>query len=386
MWNLILYVLAIVTSLALYYFYDENDEKDPTKNGDCQKPATPIKAQEQRSSIGSFWSSFSSDERDELNLYERFSSLEEITAACRSAGLEECGLIFGVDFTASNEWQGKRSFGQGCLHKISGSKIYNPYQKVIWALGQTLAPLTESGRMFAYGFGDYETRDKDVFFLKKSNQICQLNLSEVLECYNQVGSTVYYGGPTSFAAIISKAIAITSESHKKYHILVIITDGRLAEESVLETEEMIVKASQFPLSIIIVGVGDGPWDTLPSLEDKNLERRKFPNIKFVDYHKTTYKVKHPDVVLVLNALFDIPNQHKQIVDLGYINRYADSCSLLSYSSILEHSSSSASVSSKASWLAKLRQKINNPLTNKNVWHQFQHLHCVKPGFNRVCYV
>ena len=52
---------------------------------------------------------------------EHFHTLDELSVACRRAGLEESNLIIGVDFTASNEWQGRKSFNQNCLHKTQGN-------------------------------------------------------------------------------------------------------------------------------------------------------------------------------------------------------------------------------------------------------------------------
>ncbi|ESN93558.1 hypothetical protein HELRODRAFT_151316, partial [Helobdella robusta] len=258
----------------------------------------------------------SADEKqDEASIIERFSSFEEVTNACRTAGLDRCNLILGIDYSASNEWQGRKTFGQGCLHKTSGNKVYNPYQKVIWVLGQTLAPFDEDGRIPSFGFADYETRNKTIFSLTKSGLPCQ-GFSEVLDCYNQVVEFVYYGGPTSFVPIIDKAMKIVINSDNNYHILIVITDGQLPEEEFSKTQKTLVKASQLPLSIIVIGVGDGPWDKMQRLE--NPDKRYFNNFRFVEYHKTTNKMKHPDALLALGALMDIPDQYKRIAELGYI--------------------------------------------------------------------
>ena len=40
-------------------------------------------------------------------------------------------------------------------------QIVNPYQRVISILGRTLRPFTEEGQVYAYGFGDKVTQDKE---------------------------------------------------------------------------------------------------------------------------------------------------------------------------------------------------------------------------------
>lgn len=94
--------------------------------------------------------------------------------------------------------------------------------------------------------------------------------------------TLTLGGPTSFAPLIRKAISIVQASQNRYHILLIIADGQLSEEGYQPTVDAIVEASNYPLSIVMVGVGDGPWDDMEEFDDE-LTKRRFDNFQFVDY-------------------------------------------------------------------------------------------------------
>lgn len=46
---------------------------------------------------------------------ETYESLDEVKEALHKNGLETCQLLVGIDFTKSNTWNGKRTFG-GKLH------------------------------------------------------------------------------------------------------------------------------------------------------------------------------------------------------------------------------------------------------------------------------
>ena len=83
----------------------------------------------------------------------------------------------------------------------------------------------------------------------------------------------------------------------------IAADGQILKEE--STVEAIVKASNCPLSIVMVGVGDGPWDKMVDFHDR-IPARTFDNFAFVDFAQVVKSAKKPEACFALHALMDIP--------------------------------------------------------------------------------
>lgn len=247
---------------------------------------------------------------------DKFATVEEVSFAIKSAGLESSNLIIGVDFTASNEWQGRKSFGGRSLHHIyNHTRRLNPYQRVVQIISKTLEPFDEDNLIPAFGFGDSSTKDHSVLSFNQDGSPCK-GLNDVLKQYSEVVRRVTLSGPTTFAPLINKAIEIVKQE-KSYNILVIIADGQVVDEHDRSTREAIVEASNFPLSIIVVGVGDGPWDRMHEY-DELLPQRRFDNFQFVEYEDVIHNAKYPDTSFALHALMEVPDQYKAIKEMGLI--------------------------------------------------------------------
>ncbi|KAK6190841.1 hypothetical protein SNE40_002618 [Patella caerulea] len=318
----ILYMIANVTAMLLYWLFQQSREKRTRRDTVQYSSSIDSDFPEVRQPFRyrnppSLWAILGIGSKNFHTFFafeDHFSSFEEVSKACKRAGLEKCGLIFGIDFSASNEWQGRKSFGGQNLHRIVPSRIYNPYQKVISIMGKTLEPFDEDNLIPAYGFGDSVTMGDDIFPLIPDGSYC-VGFSEVLEKYSDIATKITLGGPTNFAPLIYKAIEIVKKL-KRYHILVIVADGQVNEEQ--QTIEAIVEASQYPLSIIVVGVGDGPWDIMEDF-DNCLPQRKFDNFQFVNFHGVTSKCRNPETSFALHALMEVPDQYKTMKSLGLVN-------------------------------------------------------------------
>eukprot|EP01087_Luapelamoeba_hula_P013086 TRINITY_DN3720_c0_g1_i1.p1 TRINITY_DN3720_c0_g1~~TRINITY_DN3720_c0_g1_i1.p1 ORF type:complete len:291 (+),score=59.28 TRINITY_DN3720_c0_g1_i1:473-1345(+) len=247
-----------------------------------------------------------------------FESIEDVQEALQHAGLESSNLIIGIDYTISNTGAGARTFGGYSLHALD-SPTPNPYRQVIQIIGKTLARFDDDNQIPVFGFGDKKTSDKSVFPFME-DRTCN-GFEEVLEVYEEITPTIQMAGPTSFAPLIREAIRIVQEE-RSYHILVIIADGQVTHDSeycnaTAETTRAIVEASQHPLSILVVGVGDGPWEQMEEFDD-GLPQRKFDNFQFVDFHKEMQKQGNKEANFAVASLQEIPQQFYYIRKLGYL--------------------------------------------------------------------
>ncbi|KAJ7957048.1 E3 ubiquitin-protein ligase RGLG2-like protein [Quillaja saponaria] len=257
---------------------------------------------------------------------DNFSSLEQVVSALREAGLESSNLILGIDFTKSNEWTGKYSFNRKSLHAIGNNP--NPYEQAISIIGRTLSSFDDDNLIPCFGFGDASTHDQYVFSFYPDHRCCR-GFEEALARYREIVPHLKLAGPTSFSPMIDAAIDIVERSNGQYHVLVFIADGQVTRNpdtppgrlspQEQATVNSIVAASHYPLSIILIGVGDGPWDAMHQFDD-NIPQRAFDNFQFVNFTKIMSDCKEAskkEAAFALAALMEIPLQYRAIQSLSF---------------------------------------------------------------------
>ena len=258
---------------------------------------------------------------------DRFETIEEVQKALRQEGLEACQLIVGIDFTKSNMWTGEHTFngkftdtasvgidavftGQS-LHSITGPP--NPYLTSLSLIARTLESFDDDQLIPGYGFGDETTGMTSVFSFHPGNQP-STGLQSLVQRYRELVTHVQLSGPTSFAALIRQAMRQVYDSGMQFHLLLILADGQISSSCRQDTMQAIVEASMFPISIVLIGVGDGPWETMHYFDDE-LPSRQWDNFQFVEFNRimngsASIRDQRREASFALNALMELPDQYK----------------------------------------------------------------------------
>merc|ERR1719187_519509 len=172
-----------------------------------------------------------------------------------------------VDFTASNGNPQQSS----SLHYQDPSGRPNQYQTAIRAVGEVIQDYDSDNMYPALGFGARIPPTGQVsheFFLTldSKNPHCS-GIDGIMAAYHNSLYNVQLYGPTNFSPVIrhvAQFAAAYQADPPNYFVLLIITDGVITDLE--ETKRAIIAASQLPLSIIIVGVGEEDFSSMEALD------------------------------------------------------------------------------------------------------------------------
>ncbi|KAK3260128.1 hypothetical protein CYMTET_30900 [Cymbomonas tetramitiformis] len=212
----------------------------------------------------------------------------------------ELDLAIAVDFTKSN---GDPATPQSLHHLRTDGP--NDYQAAMISVGSILMNYVSDPQYPLFGFGgrvhpgseqypEITSPDKvsHCFHLNGKRDCYCRGLPEVMEAYAQAIRSFLLWGPTNFASVIA-ASAQHAAAHapgQRYSILLIITDGIISDMD--DTIQQIVQASDLPLSIVIVGVGDANFQSMVDLDcddgllrDMRGRRASRDIVQFVPYNQ-----------------------------------------------------------------------------------------------------
>jgi hypothetical protein len=265
---------------------------------------------------------------------ERPEFIDYLTGGC------QISLAVAIDFTASNG--DPRQVGTPHYFHPPASQEWNDYEKAIFAVGSILAKYDADQRFPVWGFGaKYNNVVRHCF--QCGTEVEVEGVQGIMDAYRGVFRTpLTMSYPTKFTEVIN--IAASYARHEKvrglaacriystigfclvfstdlwpqeaaheegklaYTILLILTAGNI--EDVNETKEHLVNASQDPLSVVIVGIGEADFSGMEFLDSYDANRDNGRDItKFVRFND--YRSYNALTEAVLDEIPD------QLVDYYY---------------------------------------------------------------------
>lgn len=228
-----------------------------------------------------------------------------------------------VDFTASN----KNVMSPESLHYVGDPNSPNVYQTALRAVGTVISSYLYDDTITALGFGaklpGLEETSYD-FALNGQGDGGVLGVDGLLEAYACAARNVRLSRPSKFAPLIRNTAKSceenpVSQENQYFTILLIITNGALSDKK--ETIDAIIDASYTaPLSIVIVGVGDGDFTEMRELDSDDTfltsvdgqRKAKYDIVQFVQYEDSMSLER-----LAAEVLHEVPERLVQyMVDAG----------------------------------------------------------------------
>ena len=229
------------------------------------------------------------------------------------------GLTIGIDFTGSNgHYKDPPS-----LHFLGGG--LNNYESAIRSCGDIVSAYDKekSFPVFAFGFNfiDPFLNNFDGKYTDFNYPInCNIDnpsikyIDGVLQEYRNFITKIHLSGPTYFSPMINDLIFEVDRELEEgkvfnYHIIMILTDGMI--DDLAETKDSLVAASFLPISVIIIGIGNGDFtkmdvldaDVIP-LYDSTGRKADRDLVQFVPYNQ----FKDNPQKLAEQVLEEIPRQ------------------------------------------------------------------------------
>eukprot|EP00887_Chlorella_sp_A99_P002975 scaffold24.g2975.t1 len=205
-----------------------------------------------------------------LKVVPRPSFLDYVAGGC------QINFLVAIDYTASNGDPRNPT----SLHYLSPRPTV--YEDAIAAVGHVLEHYDTDKKYPCFGFGAAlpgTGAASHCFALNGNPSAPEVDgVQGILSVYRHALSSVRLSGPTLFAPVISAAAQMARQSaassQLSYYVLLILTDGCIMDMANTLTEA--VNASQLPLSLLIVGVGNEDFAAMEVL-DGDMQRIRAPD-------------------------------------------------------------------------------------------------------------
>jgi hypothetical protein len=227
----------------------------------------------------------------------------------------QIALITAIDFTASS---GPQSSPHSLHYRTADPAFNNAFDYAIRAVGDVLVPYNADEAHPVLGFGARVDGEYKYCFALSENPADVKTVDDILGVYHEALENVELAAPSNCAQVVRWAhewAETQRENGKLYTVLVIITDGIVSD-----LEDMIaaiVDAREQPLSIVIIGLGDGDFREMDVLRGRNkrlssrgvtMERDMVHFVTFRNFRSRPYSV------LGAEALVEIPRHFVEWAD------------------------------------------------------------------------
>ena len=209
--------------------------------------------------------------------------------------------------------------GEANTHHLINNK--SVFENLLENFISILEPYNEDQffHIYAYGFtpkekfkGDY---DPNMYPLNRKIETPSISREDIKKFYDEFVNLISFNKEkTKFNLIVKKFNNIVKEDFdvdyiREYNVLLLFVNSDVSEEKELINE--LILSTNFPISIIIIGLGKGPFPNLENLEEKflsftdnegNKPNRK--NFKFVSFNNYSRNYQNT----AKNSLIDIPDE------------------------------------------------------------------------------
>jgi len=215
----------------------------------------------------------------EIGFSERPSFVDYLTGGCK------VGLTVAIDFTASNG----NPMESDSLHYYDNEK-HNDYYRALNSVGKIMAVYDSDQRFPVWGFGVKHGGALNNCFQCGAEAEVK-GVDGILKAYKSVFQPgLCMSNPADFTEVIGSAASYASfqlgaeqeKGNLSYTILLILTAGNV--ENLKETQLALEQASQVPLSVVIIGIGDEDFSGMEFLDGDDSTNRGIDITQFVRYN------------------------------------------------------------------------------------------------------
>jgi len=198
-------------------------------------------------------------------------------------------LTVAVDMTGSN---GDPTNPES-LHYINPRTGENAYTTAIRTVGDILQDYDFDKKIMGLGFGSKVKGSINHCFPLNGNSrnpYCK-GVDGLVASYMETLQAVSLAEPTCYRKVLQYAAdeAIRAKNEVEYTVIMLITDGGVSD--FVETKQVLVKMSKQPISVVLVGVGEGDMEAMVQLDSDRArlswgeEQAERDIVQFVELNK-----------------------------------------------------------------------------------------------------